>query len=104
VSLSFTFDKNEKIKYHIKIKTYKFIVLRFWTESDVNVLCGWSQVSSGIRANGSKNRLRRVQYGPCTIEKNDDTEKAENEYLWLGMLPLEVGTLPLHCLEILALE
>jgi len=45
VSLSPTLSKNEKVKYYIIIKIHKLIVLRFLVESDVNVLCGWTQVS-----------------------------------------------------------
>jgi len=29
----------KKVKYYIKLKTHKFIVLRFWIESGINVLC-----------------------------------------------------------------
>jgi len=45
VSLSSTFARNEKVEHYIRIKTQKFIVLRFWVESSVNALCGWAQVS-----------------------------------------------------------
>jgi len=45
VRLSFKLTRNEKVEYYIRIKTHKFIVLRFWVENDVNVLCGWTQVS-----------------------------------------------------------
>jgi len=38
VSLSFTLNRNEKVEHYIRIKTHKFIVLRFWVESDVNYL------------------------------------------------------------------
>ena len=31
-------------EYCIRIKTHKLIVLRFWVESDINVLCDWTQV------------------------------------------------------------
>jgi len=62
-----SFTTSEKVEHYIRIKTYKPIVLRFWVESGVNVLCGWAHVSlvlylpsgtpsidltSGIRANG----------------------------------------------------
>jgi len=30
VSLSLTLSKNEKVEHHIKMKTHKPIVLRFW--------------------------------------------------------------------------
>jgi len=40
-----TLGRNEKVKYHIRTKTHKSIALKFWVESGVNVLCGWSQVS-----------------------------------------------------------
>jgi len=33
------------MKYYIRINTHKPIVLRFWVESDVNILYGWVQVS-----------------------------------------------------------
>jgi len=45
VILSFTLAKNEKVEHYIRIKTHKPIVLRFWVESGVNALCGWTQVS-----------------------------------------------------------
>jgi len=45
VSLSSTLGKNVKVEHHIRTKTHKPIALRFWVESDVNVLCGWVQVS-----------------------------------------------------------
>jgi len=45
VSLSPTLVKNEKVKQYIRIKTHKLIVLRFWVESGVNVLYGWTHVS-----------------------------------------------------------
>jgi len=44
VSLSFTLAVNEKVERYIKIKIHKLIALRFWIESDVNVLCGWTHV------------------------------------------------------------
>jgi len=31
--------RNEKIEQYIRIKTHEFIVLKFWIESDINVLC-----------------------------------------------------------------
>jgi len=37
VSLSLTLSRNEKVKYYIRIKTHKFIALR-WIESGVSVL------------------------------------------------------------------
>jgi len=39
VSLSPTLIRIEKIKHYIRIKTHKPIVLRFWVESGVSVLC-----------------------------------------------------------------
>jgi len=45
LSLSPTLGKNEKVEHHIRTKIHKPIVLRFWVENDVNVLCGWVQVS-----------------------------------------------------------
>jgi len=45
VTLSPILTKNEeKVEYCIRIKTQK-LVLRFWVESGVNVLCGLTQVS-----------------------------------------------------------
>jgi len=38
VSLSLTSSKNEKIEHHIKMKTHKFVILRFLIMSDVNFL------------------------------------------------------------------
>jgi len=38
MSLSFTLVRNKKVEHYIKIKVYKFIVLMFWIESDVNIL------------------------------------------------------------------
>ena len=40
VSLSPTLTRNEKVEHYIRIKTHKPIVLRFWVESGVSVLCG----------------------------------------------------------------
>jgi len=40
VILSPTLAKNEKVERCIKIKTHKFIALRFWVESDVSILYG----------------------------------------------------------------
>jgi len=45
VSLSLTLARNEKVEHCIRIKTHKLIVLRFWVESGISVLCGWTQVS-----------------------------------------------------------
>jgi len=39
MSISFILSKNEKVKYHIRMKTHKLIVLRFWIGGDVNSLC-----------------------------------------------------------------
>ena len=38
VSLSLTLVRNEKVEYYIKIKIHKPIFLKFWVESDVNIL------------------------------------------------------------------
>jgi len=40
VSLSLISIRNEKIKYHIRIKTHKPITLKSWVESDIYALCG----------------------------------------------------------------
>jgi len=40
MSLSPTLTKIEKVEHYIRIKTYKSIVLRFWVESAVSILCG----------------------------------------------------------------
>jgi len=45
VSLNPTLAINEKVEHYIRIKTHKSIALRFWVESGVNALCGWTQVS-----------------------------------------------------------
>jgi len=45
VSLSPTWNRNEKVKQHKKKKTHKIIVLRFWIKSDVNTLCGYDSCS-----------------------------------------------------------
>jgi len=45
VSLSPTLTRIEKVEHHIRIKAHKLIALRFWVESGVSVLCGWTQVS-----------------------------------------------------------
>ena len=45
VSLSSTLVINEKVEHYIRIKTHKLIVLRFWVESGVSALYGWTQVS-----------------------------------------------------------
>jgi len=37
--------RNEKVKHYIRIKTHKSTTLKFWVGSDVNALCGWTQVS-----------------------------------------------------------
>jgi len=44
MSLSSILIKNKKVKYYIRIKTYKFIILKFWIESVVNVLYAWTLV------------------------------------------------------------
>jgi len=36
MSLSLTLNKSKKVEYHIRMKTYKTIVLRFWVK-------GWCQ-------------------------------------------------------------
>jgi len=38
VSLNFTLNKNEKVKYYTKMKTYNPIVLRFLVQDNVNSL------------------------------------------------------------------
>jgi len=38
MSLNRTLSKNEKVEYHIKMKIYKFIIIRFWVKSSVNSL------------------------------------------------------------------
>jgi len=45
VSLNFILARNKKVERYIRIKTYKPIILRFLVESEVNVLCGWVQIS-----------------------------------------------------------
>jgi len=35
----FYINKNERIKYFIRMKIYKHVVLRFWVKSDVIPLC-----------------------------------------------------------------
>jgi len=45
VSLSPTLTRNEKVEHYIRIKTHKPIALRFWVESGVSLLCGYSQIS-----------------------------------------------------------
>jgi len=39
MNLSSTLVRNEKVEHYIKLKTHKPIVLTFWVESGVNVLC-----------------------------------------------------------------
>jgi len=39
VSLSPTLVRNEEVEHYIRIKIHKLIVLRFWIESVINVLC-----------------------------------------------------------------
>jgi len=39
VSLSSTLSKNEKVEHHIRMKTHKLTVLRYWVKSGVNPLC-----------------------------------------------------------------
>jgi len=39
-------SKDKKVKHHIRMKTHKSIVLRFWIRGGVNPLCeGWVNVS-----------------------------------------------------------
>jgi len=46
VSLSPTLSKSKRVKHHIRMKTHKFIALRFWVRGGVNPLCvGWAHVS-----------------------------------------------------------
>jgi len=39
MSLSLTLSKNEKVEQHIRKKTHKSIILRFWVEGGVIPLC-----------------------------------------------------------------
>jgi len=50
VSLSPTLGKNEKVKQHIKKKTHKHNVLRFWVESGVIPLCVFGPVLILVRS------------------------------------------------------
>lgn len=34
-----TLDKNEKVEHHIRKTTHKSIVVMFWFESGINILC-----------------------------------------------------------------
>jgi len=47
VSLSPTLAINERIEHYIRMKTHKFIVLRFLVESDVNVLLSYVDGTGG---------------------------------------------------------
>jgi len=38
VSLSLTFNRNEKMEHHIRTKIHQSITLKFWVESGVNIL------------------------------------------------------------------
>jgi len=38
MSISFILSKNEKVEHHIKMKTHKFIILRFLVKNVVNSL------------------------------------------------------------------
>jgi len=40
--LNFTLNKNEKVEQHVRKKTYKSNILRFWIEDDVIPLFGSS--------------------------------------------------------------
>jgi len=44
VSLNLTLNRIKKVEHYIRIKIYKLIVLRFWVESGINFLFGWTQV------------------------------------------------------------
>jgi len=44
VSLSFTLGRNEKVEQHIRKKTHKPNVLRFWVEGGVILLYGFGSV------------------------------------------------------------
>jgi len=44
VSLSSTLGRNEKVEQHIRKKTYKPNVLRFWVEGGVILLYGFDSV------------------------------------------------------------
>jgi len=39
VDLSLTSVKNEKVEHYIRIKIYKFIILKFYVEIGINILC-----------------------------------------------------------------
>jgi len=45
MSLSPTLTINKKVEHYIRINTPKPIVLRFWVERGINVLCCWAHVS-----------------------------------------------------------
>jgi len=45
IIISFTLARDEKVDHYTRIKIHKLVILKFWIESDVNVLCSWAQVS-----------------------------------------------------------
>jgi len=42
MNLSFVLNKNKKVENYTRINNHKFITLRFWFESSLNILCGWT--------------------------------------------------------------
>jgi len=46
--LNLTLIRNEIVEHYTRIKAHKSIVLRFWIENNVNILCGWIQISLGV--------------------------------------------------------
>jgi len=80
VSLNLTLTRNEKVEHYIKIKIHKLIVLRFWVESDVNVLCGQVQVSLVLyilsdtplyKLNNNKDEIE-ILYDNYTFDKSNE--------------------------------
>jgi len=39
IIISFTLARDEKVDHYTRIKIHKLVILKFWIESDVNVLC-----------------------------------------------------------------
>jgi len=50
VSLSLTLSRNEKVEQHIRKKTHKPNVLRFWVEGGVIPLCGFGSILILVRS------------------------------------------------------
>jgi len=45
VNISLMLSRNEKVEYHITMKTYKPIVLKFWIKSGINPLyVSWTHI------------------------------------------------------------